>query len=150
MYEYHYMTTQPLYMPTCYSVSYFLYVLYPWKKPFSMQVHTVMTGWEPLEAAVSFAPHSPVKHHYRNVCRLGHLHRHSLRKLFVHFHLSLPLYLLDLRCSFILTNKCCFWLQQESRDPRKLHWLFEMLMESPVNGEGGSFVDAWWAQMLLP
>uniref|UniRef100_A0A8C8I491 Uncharacterized protein n=1 Tax=Oncorhynchus tshawytscha TaxID=74940 RepID=A0A8C8I491_ONCTS len=30
----------------------------------------------------------------------------------------------------------------ESRDPRKLHWLFEMLMESPVNGEGGSFVDA--------
>lgn len=33
---------------------------------------------------------------------------------------------------------------QESRDPRKLHWLFEMLMESPVTGEGGSFVDAWY------
>ncbi|XP_028809979.1 proteasome activator complex subunit 4B isoform X2 [Denticeps clupeoides] len=30
----------------------------------------------------------------------------------------------------------------ESRDPRKLHWLFEMLMESPLSGEGGSFVDA--------
>ncbi|XP_076868497.1 proteasome activator complex subunit 4A isoform X2 [Brachyhypopomus gauderio] len=30
----------------------------------------------------------------------------------------------------------------ESRDPRKLHWLFEMLMESPVSGEGGSFIDA--------
>lgn len=39
---------------------------------------------------------------------------------------------------------------QESRDPRKLHWLFEMLMESPVNGEGGSFVDAWWVERLLP
>lgn len=38
---------------------------------------------------------------------------------------------------------CCFCLVQESRDPRKLYWLFEMLMESPVNGEGGSFVDAW-------
>lgn len=33
---------------------------------------------------------------------------------------------------------------QESRDPRKLHWLFEMLMESLVIGEGGSFVDAWY------
>ncbi|XP_063300040.1 proteasome activator complex subunit 4 [Pelobates fuscus] len=30
----------------------------------------------------------------------------------------------------------------ESRDPRKLHWLFELLLESPVSGEGGSFVDA--------
>lgn len=37
---------------------------------------------------------------------------------------------------------------QESRDPRKLHWLFEMLMESPVNGEGGSFVDAWCVESL--
>lgn len=36
---------------------------------------------------------------------------------------------------------------QESRDPRKLHWLFEMLMESPVNGEGGSFVDAWSVEL---
>lgn len=32
---------------------------------------------------------------------------------------------------------------QESRDPRKLHWLFELLLESPLSGEGGSFVDAW-------
>lgn len=39
-------------------------------------------------------------------------------------------------------------IAQESRDPRKLHWLFEMLMESPVNGEGGSFVDAWWVDGL--
>uniref|UniRef100_A0A8C2DKI5 Proteasome activator subunit 4b n=1 Tax=Cyprinus carpio TaxID=7962 RepID=A0A8C2DKI5_CYPCA len=30
----------------------------------------------------------------------------------------------------------------ESRDPRKLHWLLEMLMECPLSGEGGSFVDA--------
>ncbi|XP_035386226.1 proteasome activator complex subunit 4A isoform X4 [Electrophorus electricus] len=36
----------------------------------------------------------------------------------------------------------CIAMACESRDPRKLHWLFEMLMESPVNGEGGSFVDA--------
>ncbi|MGH0136569.1 UNVERIFIED_CONTAM: hypothetical protein FKN15_062569 [Acipenser sinensis] len=36
----------------------------------------------------------------------------------------------------------CIATACESSDPRKLHWLFEMLMESPVNGEGGSFVDA--------
>lgn len=36
----------------------------------------------------------------------------------------------------------CIATACESRDPRKLHWLFEMLMESPVKGEGGSFVDA--------
>uniref|UniRef100_A0A8C1DL05 Proteasome activator subunit 4 n=1 Tax=Cyprinus carpio carpio TaxID=630221 RepID=A0A8C1DL05_CYPCA len=36
----------------------------------------------------------------------------------------------------------CIATACESRDPRKLHWLFEMLMESPVTGEGGSFVDA--------
>uniref|UniRef100_A0A8B9HCU2 Proteasome activator subunit 4b n=1 Tax=Astyanax mexicanus TaxID=7994 RepID=A0A8B9HCU2_ASTMX len=30
----------------------------------------------------------------------------------------------------------------ESRDPRKLSWLLEMLMECPLSGEGGSFVDA--------
>ncbi|XP_028325388.1 proteasome activator complex subunit 4A isoform X1 [Gouania willdenowi] len=36
----------------------------------------------------------------------------------------------------------CIATACESRDPRKLHWLFEMLMESPINGEGGSFVDA--------
>ncbi|XP_052006994.1 proteasome activator complex subunit 4A-like isoform X1 [Xyrauchen texanus] len=35
----------------------------------------------------------------------------------------------------------CIATACESRDPRKLHWLFEMLMESPVTGEGGSFVD---------
>ncbi|KAF7220060.1 proteasome activator complex subunit 4A isoform X2 [Nothobranchius furzeri] len=36
----------------------------------------------------------------------------------------------------------CIATACESRDPRKLHRLFEMLMESPVTGEGGSFVDA--------
>ncbi|XP_029305181.1 proteasome activator complex subunit 4A isoform X1 [Cottoperca gobio] len=36
----------------------------------------------------------------------------------------------------------CIATACESRDPRKLYWLFELLMESPVNGEGGSFVDA--------
>ncbi|XP_016892945.1 proteasome activator complex subunit 4A isoform X2 [Cynoglossus semilaevis] len=36
----------------------------------------------------------------------------------------------------------CIATACESRDPRKLYWLFEMLMESPVNGEDGSFVDA--------
>ncbi|CAL1599788.1 unnamed protein product [Knipowitschia caucasica] len=30
----------------------------------------------------------------------------------------------------------------EGRDPRKLHWLFELLMESPLSGEAGSFRDA--------
>uniref|UniRef100_A0A8C6U8T4 Proteasome activator subunit 4b n=1 Tax=Neogobius melanostomus TaxID=47308 RepID=A0A8C6U8T4_9GOBI len=30
----------------------------------------------------------------------------------------------------------------EGRDPRKLHWLLELLMESPLSGEGGSFRDA--------
>uniref|UniRef100_A0A8C5MEZ8 Proteasome activator subunit 4 n=1 Tax=Leptobrachium leishanense TaxID=445787 RepID=A0A8C5MEZ8_9ANUR len=36
----------------------------------------------------------------------------------------------------------CIATACESRDPRKLHWLFEMLLEAPVSGEGGSFVDA--------
>ncbi|XP_072526695.1 proteasome activator complex subunit 4A [Salminus brasiliensis] len=36
----------------------------------------------------------------------------------------------------------CIAIACKSRDPRKLHWLYELLMESPVNGEGGSFVDA--------
>ncbi|XP_030051703.1 proteasome activator complex subunit 4 isoform X1 [Microcaecilia unicolor] len=36
----------------------------------------------------------------------------------------------------------CIATSCESRDPRKLHWLFELLLESPVTGEGGSFVDA--------
>jgi len=31
---------------------------------------------------------------------------------------------------------------QESRDPRKVYWFFEMLMENPLSGEGGSFGDA--------
>lgn len=39
-------------------------------------------GWEPLGAAVSTAPHCPVQHHSRNLCGLGHLHRHSLCKPF--------------------------------------------------------------------
>ncbi|KAM4771368.1 proteasome activator complex subunit 4 [Rhinophrynus dorsalis] len=36
----------------------------------------------------------------------------------------------------------CIATSCESRDPRKLHWLFELLVESPLSGEGGSFVDA--------
>ncbi|KAE8600768.1 hypothetical protein XENTR_v10013403 [Xenopus tropicalis] len=36
----------------------------------------------------------------------------------------------------------CIATSCESRDPRKLHWLFELLLESPVSGEGGSFADA--------
>ncbi|XP_013404552.1 proteasome activator complex subunit 4 [Lingula anatina] len=36
----------------------------------------------------------------------------------------------------------CFATASESRDPRKLHWLFEVLMESPISGAGGSFGDA--------
>ncbi|KAM9831639.1 proteasome activator complex subunit 4B-like [Neosynchiropus ocellatus] len=36
----------------------------------------------------------------------------------------------------------CIATASEGRDPRKLHWLFEMLMESPLSGEGGSFRDA--------
>ncbi|KAM4526363.1 proteasome activator complex subunit 4B [Fundulus diaphanus] len=36
----------------------------------------------------------------------------------------------------------CIATACEGRDPRKLHWLFELLMESPLSGEGGSFRDA--------
>ncbi|KAG7506391.1 proteasome activator complex subunit 4B-like [Solea senegalensis] len=36
----------------------------------------------------------------------------------------------------------CIATACESRDPRKLHWLFELLMESPLSGEGSSFRDA--------
>uniref|UniRef100_A0A8C3LK93 Proteasome activator subunit 4 n=1 Tax=Chrysolophus pictus TaxID=9089 RepID=A0A8C3LK93_CHRPC len=38
----------------------------------------------------------------------------------------------------------CIATSCESRDPRKLHWLFELLLESPLSGEGGSFVDQEW------
>ena len=38
-----------------------------------------------------------------------------------------------------------YHMLQESRDPRKIYWLFEMLMENPLNGEGGSFGDAGYA-----
>uniref|UniRef100_A0A8C3A3V6 Uncharacterized protein n=1 Tax=Cyclopterus lumpus TaxID=8103 RepID=A0A8C3A3V6_CYCLU len=36
----------------------------------------------------------------------------------------------------------CIATACEGRDPRKLHWLFELLMESPLSGESGSFRDA--------
>uniref|UniRef100_A0A3Q3GH33 Proteasome activator Blm10 mid region domain-containing protein n=1 Tax=Labrus bergylta TaxID=56723 RepID=A0A3Q3GH33_9LABR len=36
----------------------------------------------------------------------------------------------------------CIATACEGRDPRKLHWLMELLMESPLSGEGGSFRDA--------
>ncbi|XP_033120997.1 proteasome activator complex subunit 4-like [Anneissia japonica] len=36
----------------------------------------------------------------------------------------------------------CFSTASESRDPRKLYWLLETLMESPITGDGGSFSDA--------
>ncbi|XP_071784078.1 proteasome activator complex subunit 4-like [Asterias amurensis] len=36
----------------------------------------------------------------------------------------------------------------ESRDPRKLHWLFETLMEFPTYVEGGSFLEASWLYIL--
>ena len=34
----------------------------------------------------------------------------------------------------------------ESRDPRKLHWLYEVLMDKPIK-EGGSFLDARYIPM---
>uniref|UniRef100_H3CC65 Proteasome activator complex subunit 4 C-terminal domain-containing protein n=1 Tax=Tetraodon nigroviridis TaxID=99883 RepID=H3CC65_TETNG len=36
----------------------------------------------------------------------------------------------------------CIATACEGRDPRKLHWLLELLMESPLSGDGGSFRDA--------
>ncbi|XP_041818516.1 proteasome activator complex subunit 4B [Chelmon rostratus] len=36
----------------------------------------------------------------------------------------------------------CIATACEGRDPRKLHWLLELLIESPLSGEGGSFRDA--------
>lgn len=36
----------------------------------------------------------------------------------------------------------------ESRDPRQLHWLFELLLDMPVNGEAGAFGDASRLVML--
>ncbi|XP_034049345.1 proteasome activator complex subunit 4B-like [Thalassophryne amazonica] len=36
----------------------------------------------------------------------------------------------------------CIATACEGREPRKLHWLFELLMESPLSREGGSFRDA--------
>uniref|UniRef100_A0A3P8VNZ5 Proteasome activator Blm10 mid region domain-containing protein n=1 Tax=Cynoglossus semilaevis TaxID=244447 RepID=A0A3P8VNZ5_CYNSE len=42
----------------------------------------------------------------------------------------------------------CIATACEGRDPRKLHWLFELLMECPLSGEGGSFRDASLLYML--
>ncbi|XP_076463728.1 proteasome activator complex subunit 4B-like [Babylonia areolata] len=36
----------------------------------------------------------------------------------------------------------------ESRDPRQLHWMFELLLDSPINGEAGAFGDASRLLML--
>lgn len=67
---------------------------------------------------------------------------------FRHFVLCISFHVFTSCRSPVFPHDSC--VVQESRDPRKLHWLFEMLMESPVNGEGGSFVDAWWVERLLP
>lgn len=134
-------------------ISWLLKVLSRPYNPTNPYIHLCsFTGWEPLGAVVSTAPYCPVQHHNRNVCRLGHLHCHSMCKLllvYIRHVFNLPFVKV---VSLILpsTRLCCLCLVQESRDPRKLHWLFEMLMESPVNGEGGSFVDAWWVERLLP
>lgn len=37
----------------------------------------------------------------------------------------------------------------QNRDPRKLHWFLEFLMKDPVNGKGGSFMDAARLNLLL-
>ncbi|KAK7103315.1 proteasome activator complex subunit 4B-like [Littorina saxatilis] len=36
----------------------------------------------------------------------------------------------------------------ESRDPRQLHWMFELLLQTPINGEAGAFGDASRLAML--
>ncbi|KAL8607379.1 hypothetical protein ACOMHN_024404 [Nucella lapillus] len=36
----------------------------------------------------------------------------------------------------------------ESRDPRQLHWLFELLLDNPISGEAGAFGDASRLVML--
>lgn len=100
-----------------------------------------------MGAFVSTDSHCPVQHHHRNVCRLGHVYCNSLCKL-CRFVLCISFHVFTSCHSPVFPHDSC--VVQESRDPRKLHWLFEMLMESPVNGEGGSFVDAWWVERLLP
>lgn len=97
-----------------------------------------LTGGKSLGSALSTSPYGPFQYHHWDVFGLGHLHRHCLCKK---------------TCSFDFPNREYFFTSsiyrqilcvlQESRDPRKLHWLFETLMESPVKGGGGSFVDAW-------
>ena len=41
---------------------------------------------------------------------------------------------------------CCFRWLQESRDPRKIHPLLELLIDDPLSGDGGSFGDDRCAQ----
>ena len=41
---------------------------------------------------------------------------------------------------------CCFCWLQESRDPRKIHPLLELLIDDPLSGDGGSFGDDRCAQ----
>lgn len=95
---------------------------------------------------MSSATYCSVEHHNRNVQGLGNMYRYSLCKPFcIHCH-DFMLHVLSMSSSPFLP----FDPLQESRDPRKLYWLFEMLMESPVNGEDGSFVDAWSVKFSLP
>ena len=37
---------------------------------------------------------------------------------------------------------CVYVCLQESRDPRQLHWMFELLLQTPISGEAGAFGDA--------
>ncbi|KAK7466612.1 hypothetical protein BaRGS_00037269 [Batillaria attramentaria] len=59
--------------------------------------------------------------------------------------------------SFVLSNitietlddwRTFFTSLSESRDPRQLHWLFELLMKNPISAEGGAFGDSSRLVML--
>lgn len=63
-----------------------------------------LTGWQPLAAVVSTASYCPVQYHNRNLCRLGHLHCHSLCKLSLYLYpLCLCFHLLTFCYSFHMT-----------------------------------------------
>ncbi|XP_052767290.1 proteasome activator complex subunit 4A-like [Mya arenaria] len=48
-----------------------------------------------------------------------------------------------------LKDWCTFFsFASESRDPRKTYWFYELVMDNPLSGEGGSFGDAGRLSML--
>ena len=46
-------------------------------------------------------------------------------------------------CTAIHAHLVLFLLLQADRDPKRINWLFKILVGNPLEGDNGSFVDSW-------